>query len=280
MCVTLLVPVVPASASSSSLRRSPTAAFCLLPTPTRRPASSLSMMAGSSSKKKKTPQQPSTASPFSLFAFGGWGEKATPDTKKKAAVKPTQKKKKKEKEEKGWFSFTLPFSSSSKPSSSKEKPKQKEKEEKGGWFGWGGGFKAFNSEWKDQLSLQKKIKKLEKEVARDYLRGDKARAAQYRYDVLQTLDEIEQQQTTSSSSSSSSSAYDPILAGKTQRSQQLEAQDARLLQSNPTTHPPTTPVKPEVSTQGHVGSEKGLPPESAELNESSFPFLTHFILPI
>lgn len=50
---------------------------------------------------------------------------------------------------------------------------------KGGKKKGGGGLLAgfwdFNSEWKGQISLQRRIKKLEKEVANDCVRGDRAK---------------------------------------------------------------------------------------------------------
>ncbi len=97
------------------------------------------------------------------------------------------------------FSFFIKEKGSTNTSNRGRQPKQEATDE--GWwpprlFGWGQddqakkkavskkkangfwpfpGFADFNEMWKGQLSLQRKIRKLEQEVARDYKRGDRAR---------------------------------------------------------------------------------------------------------
>ena len=150
-------------------------------------------------------------------------------TKKKRQQQPPKKKE----EDKGWFAFSFPFSSMTSQEQQKIPKKGKKKkaeEEKKGWFSlpsfpWSGGFASFNSEWKDQLALAKKIKKLEKEVADDYIRGSRAKAAQYRYEALRTLEEVQGGR----EGGQAAVEFDPILAGKTKKSQRLEVKDAKLL---------------------------------------------------
>jgi len=174
---------------------------------------------------------------FSLFAFGrgnGGTVKTSPasGTKKNRQQQPPQKKE----EDKGWFVFSFPFSSITPAEQQeiskkgKKRKKRKAEDEKKGWFSllflpWSGGFASFNSEWKDQLALAKKIKKLEKEVADDYIRGSRAKAAQYRYEALRTLEEVQGGR----EGGQGALEFDPIIAGKTMKSQRLEVKDAKLI---------------------------------------------------
>lgn len=198
--------------------------------------------------------------PFRIFAFGKKKQTAAvgePPTGSKNINKPSKRRKPPAKEDKGGRGFfsiidTGRVDRKSQKPAGRGKGRRGKKDGQTGWFSsllypWSG-FAAFNTEWKEQMVLAKRIKKLEKEVARDSTRGQRAKVAQYRYDALKTLEEVEAAR--AGRSSGEGGSFDPVLAGKSRKSLQLEVEDAMLLRQSPSTKP----------SGFKAGAKKGLGP--------------------
>jgi hypothetical protein len=137
--------------------------------------------------KKQQPKKPQEGLLSLRFPWDGGGASSSSSSSSSSSTEKRGgsggRKVKAKKEEKGFNLFGGLFGGGGGGSSSSGSPAaaaatnpptrsgEKEKEKEGLFAG----FLDFNSEWKGQLSLQRRIKKLEKEVAKDYIRGDRAK---------------------------------------------------------------------------------------------------------